>query len=78
MMRVFDVLPAETEHVSKLAVDAAIKVHRALGPGLLESVYETCLAHELRKCGLLVETQVPIPIVYDGIHLEVDCESTCL
>ena len=70
MMRVFDVLPAETEHVSKLAVDAAIKVHRALGPGLLESVYETCLAHELRKCGLSIETQVPIPIVYDGIHLE--------
>jgi GxxExxY protein len=70
MMRVFDVLPAETEHVSKLAVDAAIKVHRALGPGLLESVYETCLAHELRRCGLLIETQVPIPIVYDGIHLE--------
>jgi len=70
MMRVFDVLPAETEHISKLAVNAAIKVHRALGPGLLESVYETCLAHELRKCGLLVETQVPIPIVYDGIYLE--------
>jgi hypothetical protein len=42
-MRVFDVLPAETEHLSKLEVDAAIKVHRALGPGLLESVYETCL-----------------------------------
>ena len=47
MMRVFDVIPAETEHVAKLAVDAAIKMHRALGPGLLESVYETCLAHEL-------------------------------
>ena len=70
MMRVFDALPAETEHVAKLAVYAAIKVHRALGPGLLESVYETCLAHELRKCGLLIETQVPIPIIYDGIRLE--------
>jgi len=69
-MRVFNALPAETEHVAKLAVYAAIKVHRALGPGLLESVYETCLAHELGKCGLLIETQVPIPIIYDGIRLE--------
>ena len=70
MMRVFEALPAETEHLSKQAVDAAIRVHRALGPGLLESVYEICVAHEMRKRGLPVETQVPIPIVYDGIHLE--------
>jgi GxxExxY protein len=48
----------------------SIKVHKTLGPGLLESVYETCLAHELRRGGLAVETQVPVPIVYHGIRLE--------
>jgi GxxExxY protein len=69
-MRMFEPLPAEIEELAKQTVDASIKVHRTLGPGLLESVYETCLSHELRKRGLLVETQVPIPILYDGIRLE--------
>lgn len=50
---------------------SAFKVHTALGPGLYESVYEAALAHELRKLGLLVETQVALPVVYDGIRLEV-------
>lgn len=48
----------------------AFRVHTALGPGLLESVYEVVLAHELRKAGLLVATQVEMPVVYDGIRLE--------
>ena len=69
-MRVFEPLPAEIESLSKQTVDASIKVHRALGPGLLESVYETCLAHELKQRGLKVETQVVIPVVYDGVCLE--------
>ena len=69
-MRVFDPLPRVLEHLAQQSVDVALKVHKTLGPGLLESVYETCLAHELRKRGLAVETQVPIPIVYDGIHLK--------
>lgn len=47
-----------------------MKVHSALGPGLLESVYETCLAHELRKMGRRCETQVLVPVEYDGIRLE--------
>lgn len=51
-------------------IDAAIKVHTELGPGLLESAYEICLAHELRKRGLSVQTQVKLPIEYDGIHLD--------
>ncbi len=50
---------------------AAFRVHTALGPGLYESVYEAALAHELRKLGLLVETQVALPVVYDGVRLEV-------
>ena len=49
---------------------AAFRVHTALGPGLLESVYEAALAHELRKEGLLVATQVPLPVTYDGVRLE--------
>ena len=69
-MRVFEPLTTETERFAKIAVDAALKVHTALGPGLLESVYEACLAHELRKRGLSVETQVTIPVVYDGVRLE--------
>jgi GxxExxY protein len=56
--------------ISKLVVDAAYTVHVALGPGLLESVYETVLCHELRKWGLKVERQVAVPVVYDGIHFE--------
>jgi GxxExxY protein len=51
-------------------IGAAIKIHRRLGPGLLESAYEACLAHELRKIGLLVERQRPVPLWYDGIKLD--------
>lgn len=47
-------------------VDAALTVHKALGPGLLESVYETALSHELMKRGLQVQRQVPVTFVYDG------------
>jgi GxxExxY protein len=51
-------------------VGAAIRVHSTLGPGLLESVYETCLAFELREQGVFVQTQVPVPVVYKGISLD--------
>jgi GxxExxY protein len=56
--------------ISKVVVDAAYTVHVALGPGLLESVYETVLCHELRKRGLKVERQVAVPVVYDGLQFE--------
>jgi len=56
--------------LAKIVVDAAIQVHRGLGPGLLESVYEAVLAHELVKRGLKVERQVPISIHYDGISFD--------
>jgi GxxExxY protein len=69
-MKVFAPLSPETEDLAKIVVDAAFKVHTVLGPGLLESVYETCLAHELRKRGIAVETQVVIPVIYEGIRLE--------
>jgi len=56
--------------ISGEVVDAAMKVHSTLGPGLLESAYEACLAYELRKRGLRVRTQVPVPIAYDGLVIE--------
>jgi len=61
------------ESISKQLVDSAIKVHTALGPGLLEGVYEVCLAHELDKRGMRVERQVSLPIVYHGVKLDAGC-----
>lgn len=60
-------------NVDKLTYDirgAAFKVHRALGPGLLESAYETCLVHELRKLNLDVRTQIVLPLIYDNIKID--------
>lgn len=56
--------------IGKIIINTAITIHRDLGPGLLESVYELILAHELEKCGLLVERQVSIPIEYHGVKLD--------
>ena len=70
MMRVFEPLPPDIEHLAKVVVDATYRVHSSLGPGLLESVYELCLLHELRKRKIPSEQQVRIPILYDGLRLE--------
>ena len=56
--------------VATVIVDAALKVHRELGPGLFESTYEVCLVHELRTRGLEVESQKELPVVYSDIKLE--------
>jgi len=56
--------------IGKIIVDAALAVHRELGPGLLELVYEVILAHELEQRGLKVQRQVPIAIEYAGIHFQ--------
>jgi GxxExxY protein len=56
--------------ISKMVLDAAFRVHSKTGPGLLESVYESILAYELRKQGLHIERQVPIPIRYNGIQFD--------
>jgi GxxExxY protein len=61
----------DVNEVSGRVVDAALRVHSVLGPGLLESAYEACLAHELQKRGLAVTTQVGLPIHYDGVTLDV-------
>lgn len=60
----------EINEITGSIVDAAIKVHTALGPGLLESVYEKCLKHELSKRGLKVQTQMWLPVSYDGMEIE--------
>ena len=57
--------------IATLIVDAAFKIHKTLGPGLLESVYQSILAHELQKRGLRVNQQVGVPVHYEGIKLEV-------
>ncbi|MBN1475183.1 GxxExxY protein [Candidatus Sumerlaeota bacterium] len=56
--------------ITRVIVDTAMQIHRDLGPGLLESVYETILAHALTMRGLQVERQRRIPIEYDGIHFD--------
>jgi GxxExxY protein len=56
--------------ISGAVVDSAMKVHTALGPGLLESVYTTCLVHELRKRGFQTATQLPLPVNYDGERMD--------
>ena len=58
------------QQVSHAVITAAMRVHTALGPGLLESTYTACLQHELRKAGLTADAQVGLPVVYDGTKLE--------
>jgi len=60
----------ELDRLAKAVVDAAFRVHTELGPGLLEGVYEVCLAHELTKRGLRVERQITLPVLYDGVKIE--------
>ena len=66
----FQPIPPEVERVGKIVLDSAFRVHSALGPGLLESVYETCLAYEIRQRDVSVETQAVFPIVYRDVRIE--------
>ena len=61
----------EINDITGQIIDAAIKVHSALGPGLLESAYEACLMYELTKRGLAVRNQVPLPVKYEDVIIEV-------
>ncbi|MCD5408484.1 GxxExxY protein [Candidatus Bipolaricaulota bacterium] len=63
-------LSKEEERLGREIVDAAYAVHRNLGPGLLEHIYEVCFCHELSKRGLSFRRQVSVPIVYDGIKFD--------
>ena len=66
-MKYYEPISPEIEKVATATVDGAYKIHKALGPGLIESVYELCSAHELRKRRFEVRTQLDLPITYDGI-----------
>jgi len=68
--KVFQSIPLEVETVGKTVLDAAFRVHTALGPGLLESVYKNAITHVLRKSGALVETEVVLPIIFEGERIE--------
>lgn len=64
-------VPAEVERLATVAVDSVFAVHQELGPGLLESAYEACLSHELRLRGVNHQLQLPVPLDYKGIRVEV-------
>ncbi|HYF24074.1 MAG TPA: GxxExxY protein [Caulobacteraceae bacterium] len=59
------------DRIGRAVLDAAFRVHKALGPGLLETVYEQCLAEELRQAGLHVERQVAVPVAYGSVRMQV-------
>jgi len=56
--------------ITEIIIGCAIKVHKALGPGLLESAYEACLAHELQKTELIFEKQKSLPLIYEEVKLD--------
>ena len=66
----YKAVPEAANVAAAAVVDAAIKVHRLLGPGLLESVYELCMLHELTQRGITVQSQVWLPVVYEDITLD--------
>jgi GxxExxY protein len=61
----------KNEKITGQVIQAALRVHSILGPGLLESAYRLCLAHELRQMGVDVQLEVPVPIEYDGLVIDV-------
>lgn len=63
-------LPPEEEEIGKALVDAACQVHKELGPGLLEKVYEACLTHALTNAGFVVRRQVDVPLIFKGLVLD--------
>src|SRR5882757_3326422 len=63
-------IPSSVEAAGARLLDAAFEVHRKLGPGLLESVYEVCVCHELAKLGVPFQRQVCLPVQYDGIQID--------
>ncbi|MDI6731812.1 MAG: GxxExxY protein [Candidatus Margulisbacteria bacterium] len=67
----YQILSEEEERIGKAVVHTAYNIHKNLGPGLLESVYELCFCHELTKSGLSIKKQQPVPIIYDGIVFDV-------
>ena len=70
MTRDFDAIPRDLDEKANMIVNAAYNVHKELGPGLLESVYEMCMCHELNKAGIPFQRQVSMPVIYDNVKLD--------
>jgi len=68
--KIFQPIPSDVERVGKVVLDAAYAVHSELGPGLLESVYQIAMKHVIETSGVLVKTEVKIPILFRGVKLE--------
>jgi GxxExxY protein len=68
--QIFDLIPPHTEEIAKIILDAAYQVHSILGPGMLESVYETCLAQELNLRKIPIRTQITLPVIYKGVEVD--------
>ena len=66
----FEPIPEQVDAIAREVVDSALAVHKELGPGLIEPVYERCLCHELTSRGLRFQSQLSLPIVYRGIELD--------
>jgi GxxExxY protein len=64
-------LPQHLNEITGIIIEVAIEIHRRLGPGLLESVYSAILAYELRKRGLRVDVEIPIPVVWESVHVDI-------
>lgn len=69
-MKQHEPIPEEAQRAAEAVVGAAFSVHKALGPGLLESVYEVCLCHEFNKREIPFRSQVVLPVMYDGVRLD--------
>ncbi len=69
-MKEYTPVTEQEDFIGKAVVNAAFRVHKALGPGLLERVYEVCMEYELKKAGFKVKRQVDIPIMYDNLVFE--------
>lgn len=67
----FEKIDPELDLIAKQIVDSAYKVHKNLGPGLLENAYELCLIHELNQRGLKVQRQIAVPLIYEGVEIPV-------
>ena len=65
-----DPLSVHTEDIAKAILDSAFQIHTALGPGLLESVYEACMVYELKLRGITVKSQVTLPVIYKGMKVD--------
>jgi GxxExxY protein len=63
-------LPSQTEEIAKAILDSAFQIHTTLGPGLLESVYEACLIHELKMRRIEVKSQISLPVIYKGMKVD--------